>query len=92
MVHIHDPRRSAREHQDRLSRKIVDGEETVSLKARITELRPLGEFATWRAARAAGDHDLNSFLVRVDPAETSQDLQPGMTVWLEPAGLHRGQS
>jgi HlyD family secretion protein len=55
-----------------------------AIEGRITELRPLGEFATWRAARAAGDHDLNSFLVRVDPAETKEDLQPGMTVWLEP--------
>ena len=57
----------------------------------VTELRPLGEFATWRAARAAGDHDLNSFLVRIDPTETTETLQPGMTVWLEPAGLLRGQ-
>jgi multidrug resistance efflux pump len=54
------------------------------LEGRVTELRPLGEFATWRAARAVDDHDLNSFLVRVDPAGTSQDLQPGMSVWLDP--------
>ena len=57
-----------------------------TIKARVTELRPLGEFATWRAARAVGDHDLNSFLVRADPLETNEDLEPGMTVWLEPAG------
>ena len=62
-----------------------------AIEGRVTELRPLGEFATWRAARAAGDHDLNSFLVRIDPAETNEDLQPGMTVWLEPGGLPRGQ-
>src|SRR5262249_47911935 len=31
------------------------------IDARVTELRPLGEFATWRAARAVGDHDLNAF-------------------------------
>jgi len=61
-----------------------------ALEGRVTELRPLGEFATWRAARATGDHDLNSFLVRIDPIETKEDLQPGMTVWLEPAGLSRG--
>ena len=61
-----------------------------ALEGRVTELRPLGEFATWRAARAAGDHDLNSFLVRIDPIETKEDLQPGMTVWLEPPGLSRG--
>jgi multidrug resistance efflux pump len=53
--------------------------------ARVTEIRPLGEFATWRAARAVGDHDLNSFLLRAEPDPGSPDLPAGMTVWLEPA-------
>ena len=54
------------------------------IAARVTELRPLGEFATWRAARAVGDHDLNSFRLRLDPIQAKDDdgLQPGMTVWL----------
>lgn len=52
------------------------------IAARVTELRPLGEFATWRAARAVGDHDLNSFRLRLDPVAAATDLQPGMTVWL----------
>jgi len=51
-------------------------------QARITEIVARGEFATWRAARVVGDHDLNTFLVRADPVP----LQPGMTVWLKPAG------
>ncbi len=50
--------------------------------ARLTELRPLGEFATWRAARAVGDHDLNSFRLRFDPVRPVEELRPGMTVWL----------
>jgi HlyD family secretion protein len=52
------------------------------IAARVTELRPLGEFATWRAARAVGDHDLNSFRLRLDPVAATDGLQPGMTVWL----------
>ena len=53
------------------------------IAARVSELRPLGEFATWRAARAVGDHDLNAFRLRLDPVEAKDDgLQPGMTVWL----------
>jgi HlyD family secretion protein len=56
-----------------------------TVEARVTELRPLGEFATWRAARAVGDYDLNSFLVRADPDKTTEELHPGMTVWLEPS-------
>jgi HlyD family secretion protein len=54
-----------------------------ALNARVTELRPLGEFATWRAARAVGDHDLNSFAVRADPLEMLEKLEPGITVWLK---------
>ncbi|WP_211910701.1 HlyD family secretion protein [Tardiphaga alba] len=48
----------------------------------VAELRPLGEFATWRAARAVGDHDLNSFFVRVEPTILDADVQPGMSIWL----------
>jgi len=50
----------------------------------VTELRDRGEFATWRAARASGDHDLNTFFVRVDPVTTDPSLAPGQTVWLNP--------
>jgi len=50
----------------------------------VTELRDRGEFATWRAARANGDHDLNTFFVRVDPVTTDPTLAPGQTVWLNP--------
>jgi hypothetical protein len=56
-----------------------------AVKARVTELWPLGEFATWRAARAVGDHDLNSFFLRADPIDMNEKLEPGMTVWLVPA-------
>ncbi len=53
------------------------------IKARVTELRPLGEFATWRAARAVGDHDINSFLLRAEPVADTGELEPGMIVWLD---------
>jgi HlyD family secretion protein len=52
------------------------------IDARVTEIRPLGAFATWRAARAVGDHDLNGFQLRLDPLAANDGLQPGMTVWL----------
>jgi HlyD family secretion protein len=55
------------------------------IEAAISEIIPRGEFATWRAARVVGDHDLNTFLVRADPVTPAAALQPGMTVWLEPA-------
>jgi HlyD family secretion protein len=48
----------------------------------LTEMRNRGEFATWRAARASGDHDLNTFFLRVDPTQPSRSFVPGQTVWL----------
>jgi HlyD family secretion protein len=59
---------------------VGDGGRTIP--ARVTEIQGLGEFATWRAARAIGDHDLNAFLIRVDPLAEEGGLEPGMTVWL----------
>jgi HlyD family secretion protein len=52
------------------------------ISARIDEIVPRGEFATWRAARAVGDYDLNTFVIRADPVGTAGGIQPGMTVWL----------
>jgi HlyD family secretion protein len=41
---------------------------------------PLGQFATWQAERAVGDHDLNTLRLRLDPLENDPELKPGMTV------------
>ena len=51
------------------------------IPARITEMRGLGEFATWRAARAVGDHDLNTFRIRAEPT-APVGVDAGETVWL----------
>jgi HlyD family secretion protein len=50
--------------------------------ALVTELMPLGSFATWQAERAIGDHDRNTLRLRLDPQVDSTGLEPGMTVWL----------
>jgi HlyD family secretion protein len=47
----------------------------------VTELRPLGDFATWQAERAVGDHDRNTLRLRLDPQQAT-GLEPGMTIWL----------
>src|ERR1700723_2168369 len=38
-----------------------------AIKAVVTELQPLGIFATWQAERVIGDHDRNTLLLRLDP-------------------------
>jgi HlyD family secretion protein len=53
------------------------------IKSAITELRPLGTFATWQAERVIGDHDRNTLRLRLDPQEQPPGLEPGMTVWIE---------
>jgi HlyD family secretion protein len=53
------------------------------IKAVITELQPLGTFATWQAERVIGDHDRNTLRLRLDPQGTSAGLEPGMTVWVQ---------
>jgi len=61
-------------------------------KAVITELRPLGTFATWQAERVIGDHDRNTLRLRLDPERGPAGFEPGMTVWIEnqpSAGLSR---
>jgi HlyD family secretion protein len=54
-----------------------------AIKAVITELRPLGTFATWQAERVIGDHDRNTLRLRLDPEGKPAGLEPGMTVWIE---------
>jgi HlyD family secretion protein len=54
-----------------------------AIKAVITELRPLGTFATWQAERVIGDHDRNTLRLRLDPDGEPVGLEPGMTVWIE---------
>jgi HlyD family secretion protein len=53
------------------------------IKAVITELQPLGTFATWQAERVIGDHDRNTLRLRLDPQGSSAGLEPGMTVWVQ---------
>jgi HlyD family secretion protein len=52
--------------------------------ALVTELRPLGTFATWQAERAVGDHDRNTLRLRLDPRGDPSGLEPGMTAWIGP--------
>jgi HlyD family secretion protein len=53
-----------------------------STSAIVTEIVPLGPFATWQAERAIGDHDRNTLRLRLDPHGNAIEFEPGMTVWL----------
>ncbi|OKO71141.1 hypothetical protein AC629_39580 [Bradyrhizobium sp. NAS80.1] len=53
-----------------------------ALNSVVTELRPLGTFATWQAERVIGDHDRNTLRLRLDPKRETADLEPGTTIWI----------
>ncbi|QPF93545.1 HlyD family secretion protein [Bradyrhizobium commune] len=75
------------DHLDRLAMgattDVMRNGAAVPMKAVITELRPLGVFATWQAERVIGDHDRNTLRLRLDPKGELADLEPGMTVWID---------
>jgi HlyD family secretion protein len=60
---------------------LIEGEEGHRIAARVSEMHRLGDFATWRAARAVGDHDLNTFAIRADASDPAPQIEPGVTVW-----------
>jgi HlyD family secretion protein len=61
------------------------------VRCKVVELRNWGEFAVWRAARATGDHDLNTFFVRLDPVGPMPHVSPGETAWLKRLASEDGQ-
>ena len=48
----------------------------------VTELLPLGTFATWQAERAIGDHDRSTVRLRLDPQGNRAGFEPGTSVWM----------
>ncbi len=50
--------------------------------ALVTELVPLGSFATWQVERAVGNPDRNTLRLRVDPTADASAFGPGMTFWI----------
>jgi HlyD family secretion protein len=76
--------------EDHLSGLTVGGTVSVlrngaggTIRAAITELRPLGTFATWQAERVIGDHDRNTLRLRLDPRGEPSGFEPGKTVWIQ---------
>jgi HlyD family secretion protein len=57
--------------------------DAAAIKSVVTELRPIGVFATWQAERVAGDHDRNTLRLRLDQDGPQKAIEPGMTVWIE---------
>lgn len=52
-------------------------------KAKVTTVRAMASYATWRATKTNGQYDVKSFDVKMVPAGEIPGLRPGMTVILQ---------
>ena len=55
--------------------------QTATLK--ITYIKPLASFATWKTTKASGQFDARTFEVRATPIAPVKDLRPGMSAIME---------
>jgi HlyD family secretion protein len=61
---------------------LVDVTDNRKISVQVSVMLRPGDFATWRVARAVGDHDLDTFSVRADGSGDLGNLEPGVTVWI----------
>ena len=50
---------------------------------KITYIKALGSYATWKATKTTGQFDVKTFEVRAKPTQKIEGLRPGMSVLLE---------
>ena len=50
------------------------------IKMKVTSMKDLGSYATWKATKSNGQYDLKTFEVKARPAEKFDGLRPGMSV------------
>ena len=55
--------------------------QVVSVK--VTYIKALASYATWKATKTTGQFDVRTFEVRARPVKTIKDLRPGMTALFE---------
>lgn len=60
---------------------------TQKIELKVDYIKALGEFATWRATKTAGEFDLKTFEVHARPVTPTDGLRPGMSAvvqWKRP--------
>ena len=53
------------------------------VEVKVTYIRALASYATWKATKTTGQFDVKTFEVRARPTSVINDLRPGMTAVLE---------
>ncbi|MGL4851986.1 MAG: HlyD family secretion protein [Phocaeicola sp.] len=54
-----------------------------TLQMKVTSLKDVGSYATWKATKATGQFDLKTFEIKARPLEQVANLRPGMSAILE---------
>jgi HlyD family secretion protein len=62
--------------------EVARPDDSNAVPATVTELVPIGAFATWQSERTVGDHDRNTLRLRLDLTGDTTGFEPGMTVRL----------
>ena len=52
-------------------------------KAKVSQVKAMASYATWRATKMTGQYDVKSFDVKMVPVEPIEDMRPGMTVLIK---------
>lgn len=50
------------------------------IKMKVTYMKDIGSFATWKATKTTGQYDAKTFEVRATPIESIEGLRPGMSL------------
>ena len=53
------------------------------VEVKISYVKALASYATWKATKTSGQFDVKTFEVRAEPTKTVDDLRPGMTALIE---------
>ena len=59
---------------------VVPALDNKEVTLKVTYMKALGSYATWKATKTTGSFDVVTFEVRAKPVEKIADLRPGMTV------------
>ena len=53
------------------------------VEVKVTYIKALASYATWKATKTSGQFDVKTFEIRAKPVKKIADLRPGMTAVFE---------
>ncbi len=69
--------------QGQIFKALVPALGNKEIELKITYIKALGSYATWKATKVSGEFDLKSFSIKAKPVSPVEGLRPGMSVRAE---------